>query len=350
MRAKVWKAGNSYQTTIPTKWVEEYATSIQKERTYEIDKVLLGKPPLLIISPPYKRDTQRILKTPIVPKDEIDLKMKIVNAYLEAYDVIDIDLKEHPEFATMLDSYIRGGTLVRPLENNMFRLTFSYGYGVSVDDILYTIRDALRGLHSAVAKNLAAFPSNSHEIEETAKLIEGNEATLDGTAFYFKRQLNLALSYPEVCLEMGIDDFRDFIYYDRVIENFERIGDLHFQAMGLLKKMLVEASRSPFELPALRPFREYYEETYETVLDALQARRDREKRLRVIKGRMGGWETYGSLLKRRQEVINFIEENDKRPAVVRYLTRLDEIIWGIPGAASNVCEAFDNIDRLILNE
>jgi len=193
-----------------------------------------------------------------------------------------------------------------------------------------------------LSNTLANFPNNGNELHRDIELAKEIERNLDGMLYYLRRQLNLALSYPELCVELGIESQKDFIHYSTAFSNFERIGDLDANIMIEIKEMLEE--KMEILWPNLEYFEDYYKTAHQTVFDALDGRKDRDKRLKVVLGKYTGWKSYDDLFEKRKRVINWIDQQSVG-RVVRHLTRLSDIIWGIPGSASNICEAWYNMDR-----
>lgn len=343
MRSRVWKSGNSYQTSLPPSWVKKYGRRVEaKGDRYEVDKVELGD--LIFFSAPFDVYHRRSTEFLVERWDEADIKMRIATAYLDGYDNIDISLQEGsqapPNFEERITSYVPG-TSLQTLQPRKYRLTFSDGYGVSLDDIVSsTAKQIFQELHRLVSNGFGRFPSKESEVKSLLEDSQIYERRFDGLTFYLKRQLNVSLSYPELCSRLGINNIHDIIHYDAFIASLERLSDLHTEILSQVYK----ASKNRFAPPSLEPLADFYAEAYSTIPESLAGMSDREKRMKIIRGKMNKWTNYGRLAKTSERATSFIL-NIRESNLVRDLVILEGKIQAIPDVASNACESLENMQR-----
>lgn len=356
MRSTIYKSGFGYKTVVPTAWVESLKAKNLikptqgkrgKKEVYEVDKVQLGD--LLFFSSPFEPFESREIELTSLCSRETDRKMKIVTAYLQGFDAIDLTIRGPGDFAQIereIGEYIPG-TKVEKISNEQFRLILPKEYN-RIDEVINSmIRDLFSKLHDILSISLREFNQNRYMIQNRYEEAKKYERELDKMTYVLKHNLYLAISYPELCLRLNITDPKDFIHYSSIISYFERAADLHLDAMQRLKKM---SEKKEISWPELEPFRNCYEEAYKILEDAIKGYKDRERRLTVIEGKMGRWENvYKDFYDTSEEIKKWIKEkSDIPPEAVRDLTILEGKIKAIPYIAANICEALYNMDKEIL--
>ncbi|MEM3713307.1 MAG: hypothetical protein ABIM42_06775 [candidate division WOR-3 bacterium] len=346
MRSTIFKSGNSYLTTIPVDWVKKLKP-IEKDK-YEIKKVIIGD--LIFISKAEEKSQEKIPTYEIgsdvlEPLGKAEIKMKFVTAFLKGKN--EIDIKVNSENARNfvekdLSNYLPYVS-IHKIERDKFRLSFErLLYGLSIRDIIDSmVRKALEEQYKILIKTFEEFP-NIHD-DSSENDIKIYEKTLDGVGFYIKHQLNLALLNPELLSKLGVEYPQGVIYYITIISNLERIGDLNRDISEKLREIVND--REVLK-PTLNELKNYYEEAYKVVFDALNSQTYKEIGLKVIAGKIANWETddYEKLNKARKEVLNWIFQQ-KSNKLIWYLSMISDYIGGIMGAASNICEAFYNMQE-----
>jgi phosphate uptake regulator len=347
MSSVVFLSGKGYKMSVPIDWIKRYGKPIEEGKKYGIDKTQIGR--LLIISPPFDPNERRQINLMVRYSDKMERKMGIVTAFLQGYDVIYLtlrDLEDQTNIEAELSSYIEG-TIVEKISKNRFKLEFPQQYSLSIDTILdSTVRECFEGLYATLYESLSAFPEERDVVRNQKVSAEKYEKTLDRVTYYFKRDTNLAFSYPQTSLRLKIEDLTDLIHYLTIISNFERASDIHYESVKLLETMLKEE----IQWPKIDLFRDLYQEAFEIFVDGIESYRNPRRRFAVIEGKLSGWSNYKGYIEKSKQVEEWIvrNENELPSRAIRYLTILEGKIKAIPDIASNISEAFYDMDKGIL--
>jgi phosphate uptake regulator len=342
---------------------------IRKEYNSQIEKICLNDK--FIITPPFDPFKKLRLRTKADPSSKAELKMKIVSAYLQGYDELEVEMVFPPskQIAEDLRTYVSEHTvpnlIIEELDETHYKFAFTIPSEISLAEAIKEVKAIFHGLNKYVSESLESFPEFS---KSTESYVEKLERKLDGILYNVMRYLNKALSYVDIFEKVGLKDDRSIIHLNIAFNNLERLGDLHEEIIKRLGKMATLLGKMATLKPTvnLKPFLTYYKYAYETIPTAIDALEDARKGFEIIQGKISDppWSSYknGVLFeaeKAMEDIIHSLSSEAEKAEkdiilsyfrLVRHLTVLEGKLRAIPDAASNICEQAWNKDREILTQ
>jgi len=337
MRGTIWLSGRKYVTSLDNDWAKNISAHYERQ----IEKIRIGDK--IILMPPFDPLAGRRVKIEVDFNDLADLKMKVVSAYLEGYDVVDMPIKSPllKQIKEKLHKFVPGTVGEPTSDNRRYRLFFSeLFYDLSLKKMFVDMKEIFNELNTRTRGSFEAFP-DSAAIKNNELYAYEQEQRLDNITFYMRRQLNEVLSYAELYEKLGIKSEREAIHLSSIFGYFERLGDIHGEIIQRITKILKCNEIKAY--PNLKPFLLYYDHAYETIKTSFDAQDDPRKGLEVIRGKMSEeelWKDYrdGILLTDEEKVKEVIYSPNNPPSIIRHLTILEGKIQAIPGISSNICE------------
>lgn len=334
IQRRIWKTGKgTYVTSFPRKWVHEFIKKFG-------DEVIISLGEYSIIITPAQ---EKIINLEINPTDEITTKMKIVSAYLKGYNKARI-LSKVPledEIINKICAFVPGAVGVRVGVDKGELFFTELPYDQPVENLIDIVKETFREFKKDINNCFSVFPSKE-SIEGILKSIKYKEGKLDQILYYLKRALAKPDSYGRLGIEIG-----DIAILDSLFSNIERIGDLHEK----ITKRILKISKEGYKNINLMCFLEFYNIASEILFTAIDALKNPERGLEVIKGkRSKGWISYkGGIMKEKKEAMkDYIKSLEKEDStLIRHLTILEGKLRAIPLVASNICEFAYNWRGLI---
>lgn len=340
MRGTIWISGRNYVTSLPT----DFGKEVAEKHSSEVDKLYIDQK--IVITPafdPFKKRTLENVK--IYSGSDNELTMKIVSAYLDGYDVVQLSdtapIGENMK-RTLLD-VLPGISFREKVLAKKYEIMFSDIYEISLKDTFGRIKEIYSQLGQRSQEAFGVFP----DAESVKNIMESNisilERELDYTAFQLRRYLNKCLIYPEFYEKLELASDRDIIHLTSIFCYFERLGDLHEEIVEQLfdiSQLLNRTDKSDFRID---PFLPYYVEAHKTILKSVDAQSDAWKGLEIINHKSRKWKDH--ILNRYQEEVKNLIFAQKDPKFVRELVILEGKIRAMPDLSSNICELAWNKDR-----
>jgi len=333
-------SGRNYVTSLPT----EFGKEIEKNYNCNIDKLEIDQK--IIITAPFDPFRKRVLRNVKVDVDnETELTMKIVSAYLDGFDLIELlTTSAIPDKAKNALIDILPGINVREKPSAKgYEIMFFDVYEISLKDMFGRIADIFRLLSEKTQEAFGAFPDvNSMEnIRKT--YIKEFERQLDHITYQVRRYLNKCMIYPELYEKLELGNDRDIIHLTSIFVYFERLGDLHEEISEHLCHISQSLKKADISNFKIRPFSEYYSGAVQTILRSIDAQSDAWIGLDIIDHKLRKWS--GHVLGKCGDEIKKIIVSQKDPELIRELVVLEGKLRAIPDVSSNVCELAWNKDR-----
>jgi hypothetical protein len=344
----IWKSGNSYVTPIPTEWISDKmgnARSIEVYKT-QIDHwtmVLSVKENPLVESP--RRYESKDKDSPLKFESEV------FGAYMKGDELftahIPINHTKTRNSLNTIPSRLFGAGLDENDSEN-YALTFKdsekTAFKPRLEDARKRIEEMYQNNHSA----LLSFPQ-LEKFQEQKVLIDTHEKWLDKLSFYMKRLLNKSLFDMELFSRIQIGSRQHMLSYDTIVNNIERIGDLHKEINMTIARTYKRYKDRRRKQVSLKPFAEYLDVSHRMVKSAFDIVLEKESKLALdfntkFDEELGLEYTEGIYgLEQLKKLVNHIETN---PEYTRFLSILQSRIWGLKGNDLNIIEAKLNIAKL----
>jgi phosphate uptake regulator len=334
----IWISGRNYVTSLD----KDFAEMIKREHNLRIDKVRIDDK--TIITPPFdpyrKRKTEVLLTT----NSWAELKTKVVNAYLNGYDIVDIQSTSplSKELINLMQEAVPGVEILLTPNSLRHRVEFSGEYELPVKESFRFLTDLFKKFHETVARALGDFPDTTNLAQSYLEVCNYEKET-DNVLYGFKRQLKKAMSHAGLYEKMGLQSDKDIIELHGILTYYERLGDLHRE---IIEREIKISEKNKSGLPSLKPFLTYYEHAYEVIQISEEAVTDPDKGLGIIEGKLSKpkWSSYkgGILLKSKEAMKRFIYSQNN-PAFIRDLVILEGKLMAIPDICSNICELAHNM-------
>jgi phosphate uptake regulator len=328
MEGTVWVSGRNYVTSLPKEWAE----MIKKEYNFRIGKLQINSK--VIITPPFDPFKKREIEIKVDPSNKAELKMKVVSAYLQGYDLVR--LRSSSLFSKDVIEYLREKT-VPDLTGRLspdglsYEVTFATRLGISIPEILDEVKNVFQQLKEYTSKSFEIFPKIEYE-----QNISVLEKETDNIFYHVMRYLNKALLYADIFEKTDLKDDRTIIHLQTAFIYLERLGDLHKEMVDQLK----EISNLQPNLN-LEPFLTYFNHASQTIPIAIDALIDARKGTQIIQEKLSDWPSYQE---EKDKIASFIcSQDDSR--LVRELSSLEGKLYAIPDLASNICEQAWNKER-----
>jgi len=336
MRGTIWTSGRNYVTSLPTSWGEK----IKEEYEYRIEKLQINSK--ILITPPFDPFKKKKIELQIDPANKVELKMKLVSAYFQGYDSIELVSSSVIPKETI--EYINERTVPGiygelSTDGLRYKIDVTTPFEIQIPKILDSTKLIFQGLYQGVTTCFKTFP----KLDETSKkYVSELERKLDNTLYHVIRYLNKALCYVDIFEKIGLKDDRSIIHLNSAFVYLERLGDLHRDIVKRLDK--ISKSNSILEI---RPFHTYYKHAHETIQVAIDSLFDPPKGMELIKGKSTDWSSYrkGALVKAEKRIKDTIY-SQKDPKLIRELTILEGKLYAIPDTSVNICEQAWNKEKI----
>ncbi|MGC9014960.1 MAG: hypothetical protein ACP5KW_11345 [Thermoproteota archaeon] len=344
MRRKVWSTGNKIIHTLPREWGEKILNNYKGE----IEEVVLANK--IILTPPPREKNEIEINSEVT--NILELKMKIVSAYMDGYDLIRVPASEdflrklnlnREEYLRKIQSFIPN--VICRLSNDSSAYILNVHEEIyPIDKIFEEIKEILEELKKRVVSSIESFPNSPTVIEEkigkNETYIKEQERKIDYITFLTRRVLNKALESAEVCERLEIKNDKDIIPFYTILTYYERISDLHLEIVYRLRKMLGRAKSDASNLN-LEAFRSLYEKAYNTVETSLKAVKDAREGLGLILEKEN---LQNKFSKDKKDIKDLIEKQNNK-LLIRDLVILEGKILAIPYLSVNICELAFNKDK-----
>lgn len=336
MQGTIWIAGRNYVTSLPTPWGEK----IKEEYEYRIEKLQINSK--IVITPPFDPFKKKKIELRIDPTNKAELKMKLVSAYFQGYDLIEL-ISSSPIPKETIE-YINEQTVPGiygelSTDGLRYKIDVTTPFEIQIPKILDNTKLIFQELYQGTTTCFKTFP----KLDETSKkYVSDLERKLDNTLYHVIRYLNKALCYVDIFEKIGLKDDRSIIHLNSAFVYLERLGDLHKDIVKRLDKLSKLNG-----IPEISPFQTYYEHAHETIQIAIDSLSDPPKGMKLIEGKSTNWSSYreGALVKAEKGIKNIIY-SQKDPKVIRELTILEGKLYAIPDTSVNICEQAWNKEKI----
>jgi phosphate uptake regulator len=328
MEGKIWVSGRNYVTSFPDEWGE----MIKKEYNSQVRRLQIGSK--IIITPPFDPFKKREIEIKVDPSNKAELKMKVVSAYLQGYDLVR--LRSSSLFSEDVIEYLREKTVPDligelSLDGLSYEIMFATPLGIPIPEILDEVKNVFQQLKEYTSKSFEIFPKIEYK-----QNISVLEKETDKIYYRVMRYLNKALLYADIFKKTDLKDDRAIIHLQTAFTYLERLGDLHKEIIDQLE----EISNLQPNLN-LEPFLTYFNHASQTIPIAIDALIDARKGTQIIQEKLSDWPSYKE---EKDKIASFIcSQDDSR--LVRKLSNLEGKLYAIPDLASNICEQAWNKER-----
>jgi hypothetical protein len=339
---RVWQTGKgaktgkgSFVTALPTKWArgltrKEVTISVFKDR-------------LVIMPRELKRHKIGHLK--YRGKDSNFLKYQIISAYLNNFRELFIELDQpSKECIQMIESLPKKLLGLSPafVEGDRKRMISMSTFLKPIPEILDQMLALIQGMHKINQETMLKFNLSEDQLEN----MKAMENDVDRNSFLIKRFCCVAADEPNLARRVGIDDLAKITHWETLNSNLERVGDLQFEICLELNRF--EKHDKKEAMNEMRSdkvgynFMDYHNSAQKMVNDAYS--NDPMKITEIINTKRS--ESEDEIIKHRGKYITKEQGKAIRDAVNRIpdLTCLDFRIWGLTGCATNIAEAWLNMN------
>ncbi|MCW3985330.1 MAG: hypothetical protein NWE91_02835 [Candidatus Bathyarchaeota archaeon] len=350
MKRSIWKSGSSYVVPLPPKWLRRIIDRRMDIRRIEDIEVYLHEIDKSTVRISVKEEQElEIPSFPCVDDDPVKIETWVYGAYMMGYDevklLVPLEFEKTREIIDRVPSLLYGThCYISDEDASRFSLRFNDEI-IKEKNIMTVLEKCSNKISQMYEKNYSSIESfpNETTIKEATMLINTYEPELDKTSFRMKRLLNKSLFDPMLFRELGLVVRKHIILYSTIVDNVERIGDLHQEisvVLNQLKDLEVETHSGLSLKPLLKYLRVSHESVdlafkilqMEKITETLEPRHsmvDEETNIGYIPGRY-----------EKEDARKLAKYIDKCPSeCIRFLTLLTSKIWGIRGNAYNAIEA-----------
>jgi phosphate uptake regulator len=229
MEGKIWVSGRNYVTSLPDEWGE----MIKKEYNSWVSRLQIGSK--VIVTPPFNPFKKRKIEIKVDPSNKAELKMKVVSAYLQGYDLVR--LRSSSLFSEDVIEYLREETvpdLIGELSPDglSYEIMFVIRRGISIPEILDEVKNVFQRLKKYTSKSFEIFPKIEYK-----QNISVLEKETDNIFYHVMRYLNKALLYADIFKKTDLKDDRAIIHLQTAFTYLERLGDLHKEIIDQLEEI-----------------------------------------------------------------------------------------------------------------
>jgi len=332
---KIWKTGKgSFVTTLPSEWAKNVKTG-----RIQVSKLKHG---LFIMPKQAKEPIEATLK--FDEEDSDMLRYEIITAYLNNYDELNVSFsKPKAKCIRSLESLPNKllGLSVSFTSSNDFLVSMSTQYR-PIPEILKQMLSQCQAIHETNQETLSTFKISDDEVERV-KAIEND---MDRLSFLAKRLFFAVLTQPDLASVVRISDIVEIPHWESLNSNLERIGDLQYEICLELQRLLDKfgkgISSKIHSTEANYGFRDYHKAAYAMVQCAYSNKRD--DLAKIIRTKRDYHEEAG--VKSREPFITIEQAKTIKKLInsTPDLTCLDFRIWGLTGGATNIAEAWLNMN------
>ncbi len=346
---KVWKSGTSYVTPIPPLWVER-----------NLKRKNIGKSSLPVYAANLDENTM-ILSISETPLEEelqsyeskeddhpLDLTAYVYGAYMKGergvYVTIPLNHVNTLNALNAMPSKLIGIDLQEQNAEKTY-LKFNDDEKPEIKERLSSAYNRINEMYESNKKALDKFPDEK-ELLKNQCLVDRGENWLDKMSFYMKRLFNRSLFDMKLFNELDIGTRQNILYYDSIVSNTERIGDLH-KEISMTIKRLSDIQKKEKDKLDLAPMSEYLTASHTIVTTAFDLLGDKIKKTPKIDAELIdelGIEYIPGLYEKNkaENMVQYVSEGKK---YARLLSILQSRIWGLKGNASNIIEAKLNMRK-----
>lgn len=340
---KIWQTGKgakdgkgSFVTSLPTDWAK-------KLRNKEV-VVSEFKEGLLLM--PTEVEKHKTKKLRFKGDNPNFIKYQIISAYLNNYSKLFIEL-ENPskECIQMIESMPKKliGLTQKFGKKDNERIIVMSTFLEPIPEILNQMLVLIRRIHK-INQNAMLGPKLSEGQLESVKAMEND---IDRNSFQVKRFCCAAADEPSLAKRVGIADLAHISYWETLNSNLERVGDLQYEICLEINRLKENKKREAIEEMRSKnsySFRDYHNSAQEMVNDAYS--NDPEKITDIINTKRSGSGNENEFIKYRGNYITKKQGKTIRQVVneIPDFIYLDFRIWGLTGGATNIAEAWLNMN------
>lgn len=349
MERSIWKSGSSYVVPLPPKWLRRIKKRRMDVGSIEDIKVHIQEIDDSTIRLTIKEQELEVPSYSCVDDDPVKIETWIYGAYMMGYDEVQLLVPLKHEKTRKIISRVPSllyGTYCHISDEDASRYSLEFNDGIIKEkNILIVLEQCSNKISQMYKKNYSSiecFPDET-TIKEANMLISTYEPELDKTSFRMKRLLNKSLFDPRLFEELGLSNRKHIILYSTIVDNVERIGDLHQEISVILNQLkdLENKSHSNISLKLTLKYLDASHESVDSAFQILQADKitetlaprhsliDEETNMGYIPG-----------IYEKEDACKLAKYIDECPIeYIRFLTLLTSKIWGIRGNASNIIES-----------
>lgn len=339
---RVWQTGKgakkgkgSYVTALPTEWAKKLTSK-------EVIVSELGDGLFLV---PRELKRHKIKELRFKGNNPNFIKYQIISAYLNNYRELYIELEEpNKECIQMIESLpkkLLGLTPAFAAEANKRIISMST-FLRPIPKILDRMLALIQRIHKINQETMSEFNMSEDQLEN----IKAMENDVDRNSFLIKRFCCVAADEPGLAERVGINDLTKITRWETLNSNLERMSDLQYEIcleLNRLKKHKKKKAMDEIRSKESRySFRDYHNSAQEMVNDAYS--NDPEKITEIINTKRSDSEE--EITKHRGRYITKEQGKMIGQTVnnISDLTCLDSRIWGLTGGATNIAEAWLNMN------